>query len=201
MRVVLFRHLPTVNNLNSVFLGRMDLQCDRHFIEMHNSEIDDIKKSYVFNRIFCSPLIRAVQTSNLYFPNNPYIIDRRLIERDLGDWRNIPKQVVRQQYPNAFFQNGHLNFNFTPPNGESFSDVLIRVSSFLLDVYDNHCENDDIGIVTHNGIITAVKCIINKTTSTENINFQPFLSYFVLDINDEFISDLSLVFSNHFYTK
>lgn len=197
MRVVFFRHLPTINNLNKVFLGRIDLRCDKKYIDEHSLEIHAIKESNKFEKIFCSPLIRTVQTTNIYFPNNPYIIDRRLIERDLGNWKNVSKRIVREQHPEAFFQNGNLNFNYTPPNGESFSDVLKRVASFLLDINDNYRENDSIGVVTHNGIITAVKCMINNTTSTEEIEFQPFLTEFQIELDEKLIKTLNSFFSDY----
>lgn len=196
MKIIMFRHLPTANNLNDTFIGRLDLDCDGDYIDKHLSEIRSKMNSQIFAQLFCSPLKRAQQSSAIYFPDSTYIIDRRLIERDLGEWKNVPKQVVRKQFPLAFFPNGNLDFNYTPPNGESFDCVLKRVSSFLLDVIDNFYKEDVIGVVTHNGIVTAVRCLLNNTSSTENIEFQPFLTEYVIEITPEFVEWLEKYF-NH----
>lgn len=195
MKLYFYRHLPTDNNLNNVFIGRMDLECNASFIESHGLEICSKFAGHSFAQIFSSPLCRARQSTCLFFPNVSYIIDRRLIERDLGDWKNVPKNEVREKYPDAFFSNGNLNFNYTPPCGEHFMDVLKRVSSFILDLYDNYDSDSDIAIVTHNGIITAVKCLLNNTISTEQIEFQPFLKEFVVELSEPFLNQLETFFS------
>lgn len=187
--------MPTNNNLKNVFIGRLDLDCNPNYINEHFNEINKTIRSRHYRQIFSSPLKRARQSTSVFFPNMPYIVDRRLIERDLGDWKNKPKSDVRCAYPDAFFKGGNLNFNYTPPGGEKFEDVLKRVSSFILDVYDNYGSDDEIAIVTHNGIITAVKCLINGTTSTENIEFQPFLKEYVVEISDDFLELLDSMFS------
>lgn len=195
MKLFFYRHLPTNNNLNNIFIGRLDLECNSSFIDEHIIEINKKIGVHSFRQVFCSPLQRAKQSASLFFPDESYIIDRRLIERDLGNWKNVAKKDVRIKYPDAFFPNGNLNFNYTPPGGEKFIDVLKRVSSFLLDVYDNYDLDDDIAIITHNGIITAVKCLLNNTTSTEQIEFQPFLKEFVVELSLPFLKQLETNFS------
>lgn len=196
MRIYFYRHLPTINNLNSTFIGRLDLKCDSVFIDEHRTEINNTMGKHSFKQIFCSPLQRTKQSADLFFPGATVIIDRRLIERDLGEWKNVPKQEVRSKFPDAFFPNGNLNFNFTPPGGEQFADVLKRVSSFLLDLNDNYDIDDEIAVVTHNGIITAVKCLINGTTSTEQIEFQPFLKEYIIELSAPFLKKLGTYFSS-----
>lgn len=195
MKVIFFRHLPTQNNINNVFIGRMDLECDNKYIIEHLTEIQNFMHRRSFSKLFCSPLKRAKQSASIFFPNESFVIDRRLIERDLGDWKNMPKQIVKEQYPSAFFSSGNLDFNFTPPNGEPFGEVIKRVASFLLDTNDNFHNSDEIGIVTHNGIITAVKCLLDNTMSTENIVFQPFLTEFKVEITPELLDNLYTAFS------
>lgn len=199
MKIIMFRHLPTTNNLNNTFIGRMDLDCDADYIDEHLSEIRAKMTSQNFAQLFCSPLKRAQQSAAIYFPSSTYIVDRRLIERDLGDWKNVSKQVVRERFPLAFFSSGNLDFNYTPPNGEPFDCVLRRVSSFFLDVMDNFHKEDVIGVVTHNGIITATKCLLNNTSSTENIEFQPFLTEYEIEITPEFVERLKKCYNSFAY--
>ena len=195
MKLYFYRHLPTYNNLNNVFIGRLDLDCDSCFIDEHLYEIEKKIGEHKFKQIFCSPLQRAKQTAYIYFPSETFIVDRRLIERDIGEWKSVSKQEIRKKHPDAFFSNGKLDFNHTPPGGEKFVDVLKRVSSFLLDLYDNYSQDDEIAIVTHNGIITAVKCLLNNTISTEEIEFQPFLEEFVVELTSPLLKIFETSFS------
>ena len=196
MKLTLYRHMPTKNNLNQVFIGRLDLECDLEFIQQNIGLIKEAMIGHSFTHYYCSPLKRARQSAEIFFPNQLCVVDRRLIERDLGDWRNVTKSVIREQYPSAFYPNGILDFNFTPPHGERFLDVLRRVASFLLDIGDNHSKNDHIAIVTHNGIITAVKCLLAQSMSTERIEFQPFLKEFVLEMTPQFLEYIEAIFSS-----
>lgn len=184
MKLYFYRHLPTTNNLNDVFIGRLDLECDEAFIINNKNKISESIRNNGFTKIYCSPLKRAIQSVELFFPGKSYTIDERLTERDLGDWSNVPKNQVRHKYPLAFYDNGRLNFNFTPPNGEKYSDLLSRVSSFLMDIYDSHEQEEDVIVVTHNGVITAVKCLVNGDSNTEAYSFQPFLKEYSLELND-----------------
>ena len=189
MKLYFFRHLPTKNNLNNVFIGRLDLECDSEYISEHFASIRSRLNALSFDRVFCSPLKRARSSADLFFPHS-YFVDRRLIERDLGVWSNVSKQDIKDRFPEAFFSNGNLDFSYTPMEGEAFIEVLRRVASFILDVVDNSREDDNIAIVTHNGIITSVKCLVNNSYSTEIIKYQPFMEEYVLEITDELIERL-----------
>ena len=61
---------------------------------------------------------------------------------------------------------------------------------------DNYDIDDEIAVVTHNGIITAVKCLINGTTSTEQIEFQPFLKEYIIELSAPFLKKLGTYFSS-----
>lgn len=183
MILVFFRHMPTRNNLSNTFIGRLDLECDKSYIAEHTNEIEGIKREFSISKLYCSPLKRAIQSIELYFPNKDYIVDSRLIERDLGDWSNESKDLLRKKYPNAFFEDGRLDFNYTPNGGESFQLVINRVLKFIIEMYDTYYENEIIGVVTHNGVITAVKCILSNCFSTQNIGFQPYMKPYVVELN------------------
>ena len=134
MKIIFLRHLPTANNLSDVFLGRLDLDCDKEYIK--NVDVDGLKTQLNgVSAVYCSPLKRALQTANLVFENCDKIIDNRLIERDLGEWSNVSKQKLRVECPNGFYSNGRLKFSYTPKGGENFEDVIKRVSEFLLETY------------------------------------------------------------------
>ena len=197
MRIIFIRHLPTANNLSDVFLGRLDLDCDTNYIKDIN--FNDIQCSIgKVSAVYCSPLKRAIQSANLVFPNQDKIVDNRLIERDLGDWSNVSKEKLRKECPNGFYQNGKLKFSYTPNGGEPFEQLIIRVANFLLDVMKNH-SSETVAVVTHNGVITTVKCILKKDfCDTEAVSFQPYIEPFAVDFCSSDVRYLKKIASGDF---
>lgn len=193
MKIIFLRHLPTSNNLNDIFIGHLDLECEKSYVESFDfSNIQSIMSNIQI--VYTSPLKRAHKTAQLVFPNKNIIIDNRLVERDLGDWSNRSKVELRKTFPDAFYDNGKLKFSFTPLNGEKFEDLIRRVASFIVEVYYYH-KDEAIAIMTHNGIITTVKCIEKKKfQETRDISFQPYLEPYIIQIDDkniDYIRDLA----------
>lgn len=176
--------MPTANNLNDSFIGHLDLSCDEEYINKKRDYFPALRKEIGdFKALYCSPLKRAYQTASNIFPEETSIIDDRLIERDLGEWSNMSKEALRNSYPEAFYNNGRMKFSYTPPNGESFDSLLQRVESFLNELIDIYEKEDKIVVITHNGVITAVKCLVSgETDDTSNISFQPYLEPFLIEV-------------------
>ena len=194
LKIMFIRHLPTPNNLSNVFIGRIDLDLDKAYVAEKAIEINALKEKVVdCNVIYCSPLRRARQTAALVFPQHEVIIDDRLIERDLGKWSNVDKFKIKQDIPEAFYDNGNLNFLYNPEDGETFDALIERISSFLKDLLSKH-SHKTIAIVTHNGVITAVKCILNNCfESTKDISFQSHFEPYIVKIPKAFINDLDKI--------
>ena len=192
LKICFVRHLPTKNNLEDVFVGRLDHECDTRFIKEHKNDINNIKEKIAegkYDLVYVSPLKRALKTAELYAPDSKIIKDERLIERDLGNWSNVAKAKLRKTTPEAFFPNGRMNFRFTPPNGESYESLIRRVLGFVLEVYCN-CNSEKILVITHNGVITVIKCLINEDFNTEGLSFQDHLELLPTTINEETIKQI-----------
>jgi broad specificity phosphatase PhoE len=83
----------------------------------------------------------------------------KLIERDLGDWAGLSKSDVKTQYPEAFNDEGLLDFFYTPPKGEGAKIMIDRLVDFLITL-KQHDEDTLIAIVTHNGVYRVLKSLI-----------------------------------------
>lgn len=152
-------------------MGRLDVPCS----ERGKSEAREVSKRFFniqFLRIFCSPLSRAIQTTECLFPGLSYIIDNNLIERDLGSWAGKYLSTINREYPEAFLESGYINPWYTPKDGEPIENVILRTKVFLemiLDLYaewktdSQYDETINIAIITHNGIIRVMKSLIDKT--------------------------------------
>ena len=84
-----------------------------------------------FDRVYSSPLGRAVQTARIVTPDIEPVIDRRLIEMDYGpyegvDLNNPPREILE------FFKD--FAHNPAPEGMEQLSSVVERIGSFLEEI-------------------------------------------------------------------
>lgn len=110
--------------------------------------------------VFTSPLDRCATLAKDCFPNIPIIKDSRLQEMSFGIWE--------MQDWNAIYstKEGWLWFNNWKtqrcPNGESNSDLILRIQLFLQENADKSCI-----VFTHAGVIRILYMLLHKKTSEE----------------------------------
>ncbi len=125
--IYIVRHGQTNMNHRKVLQGRSDVPLNEIGIGQARAaaeELTDIR----FDRVYTSPLIRAIQTAKIIVPYVEPVMDERLIEMDYGpyegcDLTQLPPEII------IFFSD----FVHNPaPNGmEQLSSVVARVGSFL----------------------------------------------------------------------
>ena len=102
-------------------------------------------KDIHFDRVICSPLLRAQQTANIiYQGNTPIELDNRIIERDFGAFEGL----TRKEFDFLGYWNRNTCDNFN--TGESIVDVEKRVFE-LLEELRLHTEQNVL-IVSHGGL-------------------------------------------------
>ena len=52
--------------------------------------------------VYCSPLLRAVETAGHMAPELPHIIVSDLSERNLGEWDGLSFDKIRQRWPDIY---------------------------------------------------------------------------------------------------
>jgi broad specificity phosphatase PhoE len=176
--ITLFRHAPTVFNIGDVFMGLLDIPCDYEQLNKIHGKYDYLAKDN--DMVYSSPLTRAFETAKYIFPNKLIIVDKRLTEKNLGIWAGQKINYLKNQYPNAFLNSGHLDPLFVPFEGESHKDMMIRCKSFLNEIIikaERTHEDTRIVVVTHNGVIRLVRFIIEKYPIVEIFKTnEPYLS-------------------------
>lgn len=105
--------------------------------------------------IYCSPLLRAVQSAKILvdtFRVQPIFLND-LREIDFGDWdgRNLDK--LSKIFPDEYNKWIHSPQTFTPPNGESVKHLYLRIENTLETVLQNDFKTSL--VVTHGGPIRA----------------------------------------------
>ena len=111
-----------------------------------------------FDIMFTSDLQRAIDSSNIAFPNVEKIRDNRLRECNYGDLDGEHKSLV--------IYEEHVDEKF--PNGESLKDVEKRMRDFVSYLKDNY-DGKTIGIVAHRAPQLALE-IITKDISWDEAN-------------------------------
>ena len=116
------------------------------------------EKNIKFDIMFTSDLKRAIESSNIAFPEYEKITDNRLRECNYGSLDGESKNLV--------IYEDHINEKF--PNGESLSDVEKRMREFVEFLKDNY-DGKTIGIVAHRAPQLALE-VITKNISWEEAN-------------------------------
>lgn len=112
-----------------------------------------------FDIMFTSDLKRAIESSNIAFPDINKITDNRLRECNYGDLDGKHKSLVMYEE--------HIDNPF--PNGESLKDVENRMREFIEYLKENH-KGKTIGIVAHRAPQLSLEVITKNITWDEAIN-------------------------------
>lgn len=157
-KIIYFVHGTTYDNASGKCSGWKQVELNELGIEQAK-KLGETVKDINFDVIFSSDLIRAIDSSNLVFPNQEKIVDSRLRECNYGDYDGGDKALV--------IYEEHINKSF--PNGESLKDVEKRIRDFLDDV---NCEykGKTIGIIAHRAPQLAIEVITKNITWEEAIN-------------------------------
>ena len=111
-----------------------------------------------FDAVITSDLKRAVESSNIAFPDYDKIIDSRLRECNYGDLDGEHKSLV--------IYEEHIDEAF--PNGESLKDVEKRIREFVSWLKVNY-DGKTVAIVAHRAPQLALE-VISKNITWEEAN-------------------------------
>src|SRR5262249_52177647 len=104
-----------------------------------------------------SPLSRANETmeivrADLGLPREPpHQTDRRLVELSFGRWEGLTFPEVRAADAAILAERERDLWNFRPPDGESYADLLARVSDWHLGMSERSAI-----VVAHGGVARAL---------------------------------------------
>ena len=134
MKIIAIRHLPTKLNLTGLLQGRSDISISTENID--DSEIREnlkIIQSFPDAKVFVSPLKRTQETAN-HYGFSEFLIDDRLIEFDFGKYENQKRTLMLEEVGDVWMDK------FTQIMlGESFSELQVRINSFLNSNKDEEC--------------------------------------------------------------
>lgn len=164
MKLYLFRHGQTDWNKVHRFQGQIDIPLNDFGREL--ARVTAQRWPIVpYDRVYCSPLCRAVETAQLVLEGRPELaqmqIDRRIIEFGFGDNEGASIDEAGNDPNNTMFNLLHHPESYVPvQGGESFEDLVARASDFLqqeiLPLETQGVEN--VLVVAHGALIRGLVC-------------------------------------------
>lgn len=156
IKIIYFVHGTTTDNVSKLCSGWKEaLLNDLGKEQAMNLGKVSKERGDKFDVMFTSDLKRAIESSNIAFPEYEKITDNRLRECNYGDLDGEHKSLVVYEE--------HINESF--PNGESLKDVENRIRNFVQYLKDNY-DNQTIGVVAHRAPQLALE-VVTKNISWE----------------------------------
>lgn len=128
--VYLVRHGDTDATENAYFAGWMNIPLTPRGRERIR-KVREFLGEKGFTYVFTSPLARTVETALLLAgTETPLEVCEDIKERSFGTWEGKKWRNLRDEYPEEVAEWERDPLRFTPPGGESFAEVLERVTRF-----------------------------------------------------------------------
>ncbi|MGN1088951.1 MAG: histidine phosphatase family protein [Huintestinicola sp.] len=151
-RLSILRHGRTAANEKGIYIGKTDLPLS----EEGKQQLRDMYEDYEYPRVqkvYTSPLERAVQSAEILFPDREMTVVDDLREMDFGVFENVPaEELVNLDTYKKWLKGGLDN---PPPNGESLRNMMVRCYGALNDILMDMMKEGitHAGVMTHSGIL------------------------------------------------
>lgn len=163
--IYFIRHGATIMNVNGLLQGNIDTQLSPNGVEQAKRAREFVKKNGLkFTKVISSPLSRALNTAVIVsgFEENRVDTDDRLKEILFGEYEGAVVEELKQQEGEVIFSHPE---KFKSKEGESYYDLLERLSGFVKDIVDIYetTKDEKILIASHGAAIRAIKmCFDNR---------------------------------------
>ena len=151
IKIELIRHSITKGNLEKRYIGTTDESLCKEGIELIKS-----KSFPLVDVVYCSPLVRCIETAKLIYKDIEPIICKNLSECNFGLFENKNYIDLKRniEYQNWIDSNGTLRF----PDGESpeeFKKRSVKVFDEIInDILEKNIEKS--AMIVHGGTIMAI---------------------------------------------
>lgn len=155
LHLVLVRHGRTAWNVERRFLGRTDLPLD----EVGLGEVAQLGAVArgTFDRIYSSPLLRALQTARALAPPEPAVV-ADLQEIGHGELEGLTGDEALARHAAFFAAFAEDPTEVRVPGGESFGEVRDRAWAALHGIARAHRPGERVAVVTHQVVASTVSC-------------------------------------------
>lgn len=151
--IYLIRHGETQANREGIFRGRGEVPLSPAGLKQAG-ELRAYFSSLKVERVFSSPLKRAVETAAICFPGQAIELQELLNNLDLGRWAGRKKKEIAQEEPELWRRWLEESEKMSFPGGESLAAVKARTRHFnsLLAAASEECS----AVVSHRSVLKAL---------------------------------------------
>ncbi len=180
-RLYLLRH-TSIKVATGVCYGQSEVELSETY-EQERDAVKTLLSAVLFHKIYTSPLKRCrILAGDINVNRTEVVIDNRLMELDFGKWEMKRwDDIYKTEYSKQWFAD---YVNVACPEGESYSDLLARVSGFI-ESLEQECNSCNFLVVTHGGVIKAFRSMVLGITPQKAFESSiGFGQVTVLDINN-----------------
>ena len=151
-RLSILRHGRTEANEKGIYIGKTDLPLS----EAGKAQLKELYETHEYpkvQKVYTSPLERAVQSAEILFPDRELTEVDDLREMDFGIFEGLKAEdLVNLDSYKKWLKGGLDN---PPPNGESLRNMMVRcytaLNAIILDMMNEGVTHA--GVMTHSGIL------------------------------------------------
>ncbi len=161
MKLYLVRHGQTDMNKEKLYYGWTD--CPINDVGRKQAEtLHQYFKNIHCHKVITSDLKRSIETAEIITKGQKVVLEKRQAFRELnfGLWEGKHYKVLQKEYPDAFEQWGRDWKSFCMPEGEAFFTFYERIRKELENVIQQTPEDNTVLLVTHNGVMSAMLCVL-----------------------------------------
>jgi len=185
MKLYLVRHGESEGNHKRIYCGHTNVELTQKGV-LQAQNMAMLFKDIHIEKIYSSPLIRAYNTAiEISKLKNIEIETSDLLkERYFGDFEGLNWEEIESKYPEEAKKCIEQEIWYEYKNGETFDNVIKRVSKFLENITDNSV------IVAHGVLIRSILYYLNFI-GYDNMYEYPIGNCHVLFIEDDKIHYLN----------
>lgn len=176
MKIYFVRHGETLWNTERKMQGQSDIPLNEFGCTLATKTGIGMK-NISFDTVYASPLVRAYHTAELIMKENDYnskqeiIADDRIKEIGFGIYEGLCCGAEGWNMPDDNFKYFFKNCDQykTPEGGESFEDIMLRVSEFIEELFANEAMQDKTILIVSHG--AAIRGILNYFRKIPNASY------------------------------
>lgn len=166
MRLYMIRHGETDWNKTRRMQGKSDIPLNDFGRRLARDTRDGLR-DIAFDIAYTSPLMRAKETARIIIGDKPVplIEDERIQEIGFGEFEGLCCSKEGYNIPDPQFENFFsAPKSYQPPKGgESYSDILKRLKSFLDELYaDEKLKDKTVLITTHGAALRGMLILMKE---------------------------------------
>lgn len=154
----LLRHSPVINPQRHIY-GQRDVEADTHDEAPFRALAAALPRDAVWLTTTLTRTKRTAQAIREAWAGGDAPADApraipELIEQSFGDWQGMTHDEIRERYPRSAHRFWVAPATERPPGGESFVELVARVSPTLQRLSEEYAGRDVVAVV-HGGTIRA----------------------------------------------